>query len=252
MTALTMKERASVNAALATIHASGRDVRPIQQQARTAMSQGKPPYAAYKAALGAFVKASPDLAPVLRHTDRLIEASDSRTVGRYDKALSAYIATGDEAHVNALEGMFRADSVALAVKSGELSGEDVAAGRVDWGAMGLADPAPAASAPQRFSFGDPPPAQPGAAQAAPAGQAPARPAAPATDGGRHWGFTGGGTGVRSAKAEARFSAFPHPVTSRPSPYAGMAPTQIKEAMRADAAAPRGWVDRPSDGQGQSA
>ena len=238
---MNTKERATVNAALVIIHDAGRDVGAVQRQASSAIARGQAPFAAYKGALGAFVKANPDTAAVLTRTARLIEASDGPTVERYDKALSAYISTGDDSHVTTLESMVRADSVALAVKGGEVSAADAAAGRVDWEAIGLNAPAPS-SAPQQFSFSGSSPVQAATSASAPANAPTASPA----DDGRHWSFTGGGTGVRSAKATARFGASPVPVTSRPSPYAGMAPAQVRDAMRSDATAPRGWVDRPTE------
>lgn len=243
MTALTTKQRASINAALATIHVSGHDVAALQQQVRSATARGKPAYAAYKAVLGSFAKASPDIAPILIQTDRLIEASDDATVERYDKALTAFIQTGDETHVNALEGMVRADSIALAVRDGHLSSEDAAAGRVDWGSLGLTPPAPT-GAPAKFSFSGTGPAQP--APTNPAAPATARPPGghgsrfygPAQASGRSFGFAqvqpgGGGIAERRARLEAM------PDYGRASPYAGMAPAQIKEAMRADYQS-QGW------------
>lgn len=255
MTALTIKERTSINAALATVHASGHDVAPLQQQAKAAGGT----YAAYKRVMGEFVNANPDLAPVLVHTDRLVEASDAQTVARYDKALSAYIRTGDESHVNALEGMVRADSVALAVRGGALSTEDAAAGRVDWGGMGLAAPAAAPAAPAKFSFADASPAtpasspgQPSITRSAPASSSVTRPASntatPAGTVGRSYGFanvSAAGGGI--AERRERFNALPTPGSSRPTPYAGMAPDQIKEAMRADFAARTGWQREPEAG-----
>ena len=236
MTALSTKQRAKMNAALAILHGQGHDVTALQGQARTHMAKGHSALQAYEAVIGGFLKANPDSAPAITRITALIGASDSNTVAQYDTALSTYIRTGDVGVIDALEPMIRADSAALAVKNGELSADDAAAGRVDWGAMGFTDPAPApAAAPQTFAFTGPTATTPNTA-----------PADKQAGDGRHWAFTGGGTGVRSAKAEARFGAFPVPGAISQSPYAGLAPAQIKEAMRADAAAPRGWVDRPTE------
>jgi hypothetical protein len=234
MTALSTKQRAKVNAALAILHGQGHDVAALQRQVQAHTAKGHSALQAYEAVIGGFLKANPDSAPAITRITALIGASDSNTVAQYDTALSTYIRTGDVSVIDALEPMIRADSAALAVKNGELSADDAAAGRVDWGAMGFTDPAPAAAA-QTFAFGGPATAAPNTALAdKQAGD------------GRHWASTGGGTGVRSAKAEARFGAFPVPGAISQSPYAGLAPAQIKEAMRADAAAPRGWVDRPTE------
>jgi hypothetical protein len=56
----------------------------------------------------------------LSKVTRLVEASDAATVAKYDVALSAYIATGDGSQLTALAPMIAQDSVALAVKNGEL------------------------------------------------------------------------------------------------------------------------------------
>lgn len=149
MTAFNPKQRAQINAALCVAHEAGKDVASIQQRARTIMATGHDPWRAYKAALGEFAKANPALRPGMARIDALIEASDSATVAKYDSALSAYIRTGDEAAVAGLEPMMRADMAALAVRNGEISAEDAAAGRVNWSEMGMAwDEGKA----QQFSF----------------------------------------------------------------------------------------------------
>jgi hypothetical protein len=246
MTALTIKQRAKVNAALAIIHSAGHDVHAVQRHASTIMATGRDARYAYETALNHFAAGNPDMLTPLGKITTLIEASDAGTVRQYDRALSAYIETGDEAHINAIAPMVAQDSVALAVRNGEISPEDAAAGNVDWSSLGLAGaPAPAAHA--SFAFNSP--GQPAAIQprsTPPAAPAPSlHTAAPPAFGNTQVGVGTGLTGIRTGKAAERWAAAPVCTFGRPSPYAGLAPAQIREAMTADMAK-QGWQRTDAD------
>ena len=116
----TIKQRVKINAALSLIHAEGYDAQTVVNWAKSYMQTGHDARRAYEHALNEFIGGQPDLAPVLGKITRLIEASDPQTVAKYDQAISAYIATGDDAAINELGPMIARDSVNLAVRNGEL------------------------------------------------------------------------------------------------------------------------------------
>ncbi len=116
MSALSHKHRITVNAALATIHASGGDASFVTRTARTHMASGHDPRKAYELALNAFAASSPALSGTLERVTRLVQASDSATLAKYDTALNHYNATGDESGLNALTPMIEADMDALDVR----------------------------------------------------------------------------------------------------------------------------------------
>lgn len=113
MSTLTLKHRVAVNAALATIHASGGDATVVSRAARNYMASGHDPRKSYELALNGFAATSPEIAPTLARVTRLVQASDVATLARYDSALNQYSATGDESGLNALQPMIEADSDAL-------------------------------------------------------------------------------------------------------------------------------------------
>lgn len=215
------------------------------------MRRGQPVASAYEAAVGAFLRGSPTLKPTLERVTKLIGQSDAATVAKYEHAVSAYIANRDETAMDALEPMMRADLTAMAVRSGELSVEDAGAGRVDWAGMGMpgmasgggevqpiAAPSSPTAAPQTFAF-----AFGASAKASPqtATRVTPTPAfANQADAG------GSPTGYRTPGVAARWEATLLPTYSKPSPYAGMSPDQIKDAFAAKADALTGWIDRPPE------
>ncbi|GGA50630.1 hypothetical protein [Sphingomonas psychrolutea] len=124
MTALTTKERAQVNAALCLIHDNGLDASAITRAATVNIAGGLSPGAAYGLVLNAFAGQHADLAPMLSKVTRLIGASSPETIVTYDRALTGYIATGNDAAMNALAPMIAADSMALAIRAGEMKAGD--------------------------------------------------------------------------------------------------------------------------------
>ena len=254
MTALTTKQTTKINAALAIIHKQGHNVGALQQQAKNLMAQGQHPARAYEATFNGFLRSNAGLAPTLHRITSLIEASDGATVDKYASALRTYIETGDETAVNALEPVRRADSIALAMRNGEVSAQDVAEGRMDWGGMGFEQPAPgnASGAPaaaqetapapsQKFEFksGQAQPGKAGHVEDAysiysqpESGYAAMKANTPA--------FVPGVTGYRSPATEAKWNNVLVPVVGQASPYAGKSPAQIKVAMAAQAAIKTGW------------
>ncbi|MGC6401174.1 hypothetical protein ACNI3Q_11420 [Sphingomonas sp. FW199] len=223
MTTLNQKQRAQINATLCIAHAAGKDVAAIQQRARTIMATGRTPWHAHKAALIEFAKANPALVPTMKRVDALIEASDSASVARYDTALREYIRTGDEAAVAGLEPMMRADMAALAVRNGEITAEDAAAGRVNWSAMGMGWDD---GKPQQFAFTTAAQSAP-ERQANPAAPQPAgRPAIPPGGAGKDAWSNQGGASARpaasiasDARAERAWEGAARPLAGSPLPRA---------------------------------
>lgn len=117
---LTTKQRVKVNAALSLIYAQGYDAETVINWAKEYAANGYDARRAYERALNDFGNSQPDAMAGLSKVTRLVEASDAATVAKYDVALSAYIATGDGSQLTALAPMIAQDSVALAVKNGEL------------------------------------------------------------------------------------------------------------------------------------
>jgi len=128
MTALTQKQRAKVNAALCMIHDHGGDASAITAKVRTMIASGHDARTAYEKALNGFADSNPELGHAIGKITRLVEASDDGTVARYDTALSSYIATGDNTGLKALAPTIAQDSIALAVREGELTPDEAANG----------------------------------------------------------------------------------------------------------------------------
>ncbi len=174
MTALTNKQRVKVNAALAIIHGHGFGANAIGKEAHILMGTGHPAHTAYAMALNNFAQKQPGVGGSIAKVTRLIEASDKTTLAQYDQALNQYIQTGDDSGISALQDMIVADSMALAIRSGEGTEDTLAGLTIDTALavshdemQDLADPAPEpAPVPnQTFSFNAP-------------GQATAKPNAP--------------------------------------------------------------------------
>jgi hypothetical protein len=128
LTALTIKQRAKVNAALCIIHDNGFDASGITEIARKIMSTGHAASAAYEQALNSFISANPETYPAIAKITQLVEASSPATVAQYDQALSQYINTGDNAGLARLAPTIARDSVALAIHNGELTEAEAATG----------------------------------------------------------------------------------------------------------------------------
>ncbi|MDG5489216.1 hypothetical protein NYR55_11385 [Sphingomonas sp. BGYR3] len=163
------------------------------------MATGRPPWHAHKAALVEFAKANPGLIPTMKRVDALIEASDSASVARYDSALSQYIRTGDEAAVAGLEPMMRADMAAIAVRNGEITAEDAAAGRVNWSALGMGWDE---GKPQQFAFATAPQSAAEWQAAPPAPPQPGRPSLPPGGAGKDAWSNQAGASARPAASRA--------------------------------------------------
>jgi hypothetical protein len=123
-----MKQRAKVNAALCVIHDRGGDANAVTAAARTIMETGHDARTAYERALAQFSGSNPEIGGTIAKFTRLIEASCPRTIAQYDTALTQYISSGDNSALAALAPTIAADSVALAVHSGELTPEEAANG----------------------------------------------------------------------------------------------------------------------------
>lgn len=127
MSNLTKKERTQVNAALCLIHDQGYDAGAITAAATRSIAVGHAPAAAYSLALNAFAAQNADLAQSLSKVTRLIGSSSADTIDTYDRALTEYISTGNDAAMTALAPMIAADSMALAIKAGEMQPGDTGA-----------------------------------------------------------------------------------------------------------------------------
>ena len=137
MNGLTQRQRVKVNAALSIIHDHGYNASAVSAWAREYRDkQGYPTAKAYERALNEFIGGQPGLADSLVKVTRLVQASDDATVASYDKALTTYIQTGDDSGITALADTIAQDSVALAVRHGEIKG-GVTAENVE-AALGLA------------------------------------------------------------------------------------------------------------------
>lgn len=121
MTAFTTKERAQINAALCIIHDSGNSASAIVAAAKANLAAGHPPMTAYGLPINAFAAENAHLAPAMTKIMRLIGASSEETIGSYDRALSEYIETGDNAALQRLAPMIATDSIALAIQHGEMT-----------------------------------------------------------------------------------------------------------------------------------
>lgn len=161
MSRLTQRQRVKVNAALSLIHSQGYDAQAVVSWAKEYQRTGYDARRAYQQALNEFAAGQPALAVPIGKLTRLVDASDVPTVAKYDVALSAYIATGDDNALAEIAPIIARDSVALAIKNGELTAGDVSAARAE-AATGFAmvdEAVTAASAPtsqpnhSRFVFG---------------------------------------------------------------------------------------------------
>ncbi len=140
MTALTIKERAKVNAALCIIHDNRADAGAVTEVARNAIAGGLTAAAAYERALNGFVAENPIFAPAISKVIQLVGASSPQTVAKYDRALTEYIETGSNEALTALAPTIAKDSIALAIHNGEMTEADLANGGL---AMALGfDPGP--------------------------------------------------------------------------------------------------------------
>ena len=195
-TALTYKQRVQVNTALAIVHASGHNASDITAEAKAYQLQGHSHVKAYEYALSTFTRANPYMATAIQKTVALVGASSDETIARYDHAVSRYNETGNDDAIEALAPMMAQDSVALAIRNGEITQEDVANGGVEK-ALGFAPteamqtaameaPAPAPA--------DIDPAGPIAAPTAPATAQTAAPAAASNAPAPAYGGTSGGWG----------------------------------------------------------
>lgn len=243
MSTLTTKQRAKANAALCLIHSQGGDPSAVTRLAAQYRSIGNDDRTAMELALSSYADGNPGLLPAMQRVTELIEASDDRTTAAYDQALSAFIQTGDDSALVAMAPTIQADALALAVRSGELTAEEAqeegAAGFAlgfDFGGDGPAGeggPAPAGAALGGPAAGGPPGSQGGSPAVrvqAPPMRAPA--ASPAAADPRHEGaFTTSPTGMRGARAQARWDDTPLAGASRPDPYAGMSPAAARAAIR---------------------
>jgi hypothetical protein len=128
MPALNDRQKVKINAALAAIHGAGHDASAVTAYAKQLQSTGQDPRSAFERAINRFIIAKPAMASEIGKITRLIEASDAATVGQYSAALDQFIQTGDKTGLQAMAPTMARDSIALALKHGEISvGDDLAA-----------------------------------------------------------------------------------------------------------------------------
>lgn len=127
---LTARQRTKINAALCLLHDNGHDASAVIGMANRLVQDGKDPRSAYEAALNTFLSTEPAMLPTVSKVLKLVDASDDKTVDQYDAALSEYVSTGDDTNLNALAPMIAEDSIALALRDGEITEEEAASGDI--------------------------------------------------------------------------------------------------------------------------
>jgi len=127
---LTTRQRTKVNAALCLMHDHGYDANSVIKQANELIKGGADTRSAYEQSINSLLGNEPDLLPVVSKVMRLVDASDDATVDTYDAALSTYVTTGDNTDLNALAPTIAEDSLALAVKDGEITQEEADSGDI--------------------------------------------------------------------------------------------------------------------------
>ncbi|AYJ87290.1 hypothetical protein D3Y57_16800 [Sphingomonas paeninsulae] len=137
MTALTHRQRVKINAALAIIHGNGHDASGVSRQAKASAVNGVSLQQGYEAALNSFIQSNPAMGNEIVRTIAVIGASDDATVNSYHHALTEYNATGSIVAMSAMLPTMARDSVALAIRNGEITQEDVANGGLET-ALGFA------------------------------------------------------------------------------------------------------------------
>jgi hypothetical protein len=159
---LTTRQRTKVNAALCLIHDNGHDAKPVIKLANE-LAKEVDTRTAYELALNEFLANVPTLAPIISKIIKLVDASDDGTVDQYDAALSQYVTTGDDSTLNSLAPMIAEDSLALAVRDGEITQDEADSGDLSK-ALGF-EPGPAmveaiAARADQSEEGPPEPSQP--------------------------------------------------------------------------------------------
>lgn len=217
------------------IRKAGHNPSKVQQQTYAAVARGVPAKTAYEQAVNGFLRVNPELNGAFNEMAALIRSSDDATLAKYHAAIDRYNETdgADEAGINALEPMMRADAAELAARHG-ITQEAIDTGQVDWGAIGAA-PKSAPAQPQRFEFksggpalaerfglGDTKPAQDSRAAGGNGASMRVAPNSPWTN---QVGVTASPTGVRVGRS-AGFDARAESVTigdARPLTYGGLGP-----------------------------
>jgi hypothetical protein len=173
MSNLTHRQRVKVNAALAIIHGNGHDASAVSRQAKASALNGLSLQQGYEAALNSFIQSNPAMGNEIARTIAVIGASDDATVNSYHHALTEYNATGSIVAMSAMLPTMARDSVALAIRNGEITAADVANGGVET-ALGFtpSDAMIAAAMMPEAAPAQAPASAPVAAPAAPAAQTP--------------------------------------------------------------------------------
>lgn len=127
---LNARQRTKINAALCLIHDNGYNASAVIGMANRLTQEGKDPRSAYEAALNTFLSTEPAMLPTVSKVLKLVDASDDKTVDQYDAALSAYVSTGDDTELNTLAPIIAQDSIALALRDGEITEEEAASGDI--------------------------------------------------------------------------------------------------------------------------
>jgi hypothetical protein len=131
MANLTHRQRVKINAALAIIHGNGGDASGVSKQAKASAINGVSLQQGYEAALTSFIRTNPAMADEITRTIAVIGASDDATVNSYHHALTEYNATGSTVAMQAMMPTMARDSVALAIRNGEITQDDVANGGLE-------------------------------------------------------------------------------------------------------------------------
>ena len=113
------RDRLKVKAGLAELHALGHDTGEVTRLAKTLMGMGTPERNAYARAFDGFVARVPAMHAPLQRIGQLVDTYDSRSLARYDLALTNYITTGDQVHLDAIAPAVAHDMANMARQTGD-------------------------------------------------------------------------------------------------------------------------------------
>ncbi|MBD2841504.1 hypothetical protein [Erythrobacter rubeus] len=119
MSQLTKRERATAAAALLEIRGRGIDTREVTDTAATLIRMGTPEGKAYQRSFAKLLSTRPSLRGPLQRIETLVARSDIPTVARYNVALTNYMSSGDQAHLDSIAPTVAADLAQLSNETGD-------------------------------------------------------------------------------------------------------------------------------------
>lgn len=116
---LSIRDSVKVKAALAELRHLGHDPAEVSDLAGRMVRMGTPVRQAYDTAFNKFVARVPSAHAPIQRIGQLIEATDTRTIARYNVALDNYITSGDPEALRSVAPTIKADMQAMAVRTGD-------------------------------------------------------------------------------------------------------------------------------------